>query len=45
MIGALTAANAVSRANGAREIEFVDGKMALHPAAYQTAMHTDLFSV
>ena len=43
VIGALTAD--VSRANSVREIEFVDGRKAPHPAACQTAMHTDLFSV
>ena len=45
LAGALTEDNAVSRANDAREIEFVDGQKALHAAADQTAMHADLFSV
>ena len=45
LAGALTKDHAVSRANDAREIEFVDGQKALHAASDQTAMHTDLFSV
>lgn len=45
LAGALAENDVVSRANDAREIQFVDGQKALHAGADQTAMHTDLFSV